>query len=122
MATVYDVSSNPFLNNEKGKFQSLEDPDERESYCLVAEALLRVGENAVTEPTKLVTMQNAISLQVNFLLDQGMAPHIAAQTSQSSPGVTSTFRNRWLDPRAAALAANALGIEAVRFQPPMFGV
>ncbi len=121
MDTVYDVESHPLLGDPKGKFQSLEDPEEQQAIVQIAEALLRINQETQDDGED-ATMKNAVALQVNFLLDQGMTPQFALQTNQSQPGLSTTFRSRWLDPRAAALVSRVLGIEQVRFTPPMFGV
>jgi hypothetical protein len=117
---LYDISALPLLADPKGKYQLL-DSAVQPSYQIQAEMLLGLDSPAETgDEAEQITY--AIGLQILFLLEQGVTPEVLKSANQSSPGVATTYRDRWLDPRAAGIVRRVLEVEQVRFEPPAFGV
>lgn len=65
----------------------------------------------------------AVAYQMNVQAEYDVGKAMLKSVSPASPGPTRTFRDRWIDPRAAAIVARVTGRQAVRFTPPtMAGV
>jgi hypothetical protein len=64
----------------------------------------------------------AIVLQILFVLEHGITPSIVKSVSQANPGANKVYRDRWIDPTAAAIVARVTGRQQVRFAPFMAGV
>lgn len=60
--------------------------------------------------------------QIIFMIEHGITPSIVKSVAQGNPSATKTFRDRWLDPDAAAGVARVTGDETVRFAPFAAGV
>jgi len=64
----------------------------------------------------------AIVLQINFNLKRGLTPAVTKSVSSSgTTGKSEAFRDRYVDPEAAAIVARVTGVRAVRFQPLAVG-
>ena len=64
----------------------------------------------------------AVVRQINFMLEHGIAPSVLRSAADTSRGLTTTYRDRWIDPDAAAIVARVTGRRQVRFEPAMAGV
>lgn len=64
----------------------------------------------------------AVVRQINFMLEHGITPSVVQSSADTNRGLTTTYRNRWVDPDAAAIVARVTGLRQVRFEPAMAGV
>jgi hypothetical protein len=64
----------------------------------------------------------AIVLQINTNLERGATPVLTKGTANAKSGANETYRDRWVNPEAAAIVARVTGVQAVRFVPVTAGV
>lgn len=64
----------------------------------------------------------AVAFQMNLMQELDVNAMRLKSVSPASPGPTRTFRDRWVDPRAAVIVAKVTGRKAVRFEPMEAGV
>lgn len=64
----------------------------------------------------------AIVLQLNFMLEHGITPSVVKSSGDTNRGVTTTYRDRWIDPNAAVIVSRVTGVQQVRFTPSLAGV
>lgn len=64
----------------------------------------------------------AIVLQINFQLARGETPDIQKSVANAKTGLNDTYRDRYVDPEAAAIVARVTGAAQVRFTPMTAGV
>jgi len=91
------------------------------AYQLDAELSLDLRAPAYTGDDAL-ELAFAVVHQIAFMLEHGITASNVQSISQGSPGASKVFRNRWVDPTAAAIVARVTGDEPVRFQPFAAGV
>jgi hypothetical protein len=101
----YPVASDHPRLSAKGQALS---PDALSAEVVLAETILGVhsaGPNAGTDEADEVTL--AIVLQINFQLAQGIDPQIV-ESINTRDGTTQKFRDRYVDPKAAAIVERIL--------------
>lgn len=64
----------------------------------------------------------AVALQMNFAHAEGKQPSFKKSSTNGNPAIMDTFRDRWVDPEAAAIVERVTGAHPVRFTPPFAGV
>ncbi len=64
----------------------------------------------------------AVVHQIAFMIEHGITASNVKSISQGSPGASKVFRDRWVDPTAAAIVRRVTGAEPVRFDAPWAGV
>jgi hypothetical protein len=117
LAILYPVAGNPLLGQ---KFLQL-DPLEQDPQVLLAEMLLNHTSPAYAgDAGEQLAYANV--LQINFQLEKGLTPEIHKSVSQSHPGNTTTFRDRYVSPEAWAIVQRVTKIRVVGFRPPGIGV
>jgi hypothetical protein len=121
MAAIYDVIGHELLDNPTGKFMKLEDDAERTAMNEIAEAYLNLVEPAYTDAKIVARIKHALALQINFMLEQGYTPTIMKSEVQNRPGVTTTYRDRFIHPGAAEIVARATKTSHHLFSAPTFG-
>lgn len=100
---IYEVDqSDPLVS---GRARTLS-PDEWEANVVMAEILLGLNPPALTDETAVERLTVAIAQQVNFQVQQGLDALIEASSGVSSQATKSVvWRDRYLNPRAAAIVA-----------------
>lgn len=110
------------LGGAGDKWAKLASDDLRLAMHLDAEMLLDLRAPAYTG-ADAEELSFAVVHQVLFMLEHGITPSLVKATSQGGPSAaTKTYRDRWIDPQAAAIVARVTGRRAVRFEPFMAGV
>jgi hypothetical protein len=95
-------------------------PDEQLACELVAQELLGLRAGYTGDDADRLSMAKV--LQVNYLVARGDEPLVKKAITQGGTAVSTTFRDRYLNPDAAAIVARVTGVQQVRFTPPMSGV
>lgn len=120
MTILYDVTGHPLLAAPGNKFNALATPEEKIAQNELAEAFLGLVSPAyVGDDAEKLTF--AVALQVLFQMDQGLTPHIMKSEVQNRPGVTTTFKERFIHPGAAELVARVTRTSHHLFSAPTFG-
>jgi hypothetical protein len=117
LAPLYDIASHPLLG---GKYTALKTPEEKEATQIMAELLLDLRAPAYTCDDAL-ELAYAVVRQVNFQLEHGLTPDVVKSVSQTVPGTTTTYRERYKDPGAAAIVARVTKVATVGFTPMASG-
>jgi hypothetical protein len=118
MAILYPVAANhPSLS---GKWPT--DADKQEEQNALAEQLLDLRGPAYTDANAVEELTRAVVLQINFQLQHGIEPHVIRTANQSNPGVSTTYRDRYVNPEAMALVCRVTGRRYVGFTVPGAGV
>jgi hypothetical protein len=120
---VTGVAAHPILS---GKATALRDsnPLAFDAQVLMATLLLGFPEKLPTKEETVEAMLLAAALQVNFQIEQGLDPLILEASSSGHTRNSATYRDRYLDPRAASIVRGVLGfgrnytatLTSVRFQ------
>lgn len=113
------VTGHPQLSD---RYTKLGSDEARAAQQEVAEALLGLRGPAYTDEGTLALLQLALVHQINFQLQQGVEPDTVRSESKSHPGMMTVFRDRYVSPRAATLAAEATNAKYPGFRPPPWGV
>jgi hypothetical protein len=116
-ATVPLAIANPLLAD---KFVKLA-PEKQTAEQITAEMLLDLRAPVYTGDDA-EELKYAIVLQINFRLEHGVTPSVQRSAGDTNRGVTTTYRDRWIDPQAAAIVARVTGVQQVRNQPVTAGV
>jgi hypothetical protein len=121
MDPLYPIGNHILLS---AKAQGVLDPfaETREEYNAVAEQLLGLHAPAYTDQGVVTTLATAIAFQINFMVEQGIEPKVLRSKSNAHPGNTTAYRDRLVDPTAAALVASVTGRQEVGFRAPGWGV
>lgn len=114
IATLYPVAGHPLLSD---KYAGLKDDDQRHAHHVMAELLLRLLPPAY-EDDEAVMLTMAVVQQINFQLQQEIEPEILKSKSNTHPGNTTAYRDRYLSPRAWAIVERVTGAEVVAFSVP----
>lgn len=125
-ATYAPASGEPLLGEKWAKLggQNLSSADRTAlqlAYHIDAELALDLKAPVYTGDDAL-ELGFAVVHQILFMLEHGITPSVVRSVTQGSPGATKTFRDRWVDPTAAAIVQRVTGAEPVRFAPFMAGV
>lgn len=115
LTTRYKIAGHPLLS---GKYLGLKDEDQRRAHHVMAELLLalNVGDPYQDEDAEALAL--AVVEQVNFQLAQDLDPLINKSVSNTHPGMTTAYRDRYLSPRAWAIVERVTGVETVAFSVP----
>lgn len=117
LAPLYDITAHPLLG---GKYTGLKTPEEKEATQILAELLLDLRGPAYTGDDA-EELAYAVVRQINFQLEHGITPDIMKSVSQSTPGTTTAYRDRFKDPGAAAIVARVTKVATVGFSPMPYG-
>jgi hypothetical protein len=115
---IYDILGHPLLSE---KYDGLEDEDIRDAVHSAAELLLGLRAPAYTGQDA-IDITYALVTQINFLLEQDIAPDVLKSVSNSHPGIVTQYRDRYRSNRAYELVALVTGVKQVRFEVPGRGV
>jgi hypothetical protein len=117
MAILYAVpADHPLLS---GKWPA--DAGEQAAQNALAEQLLDLRAPAYTGDAA-DELTTAVVLQINFQLQHGIEPHVIRTANQSNPGVSTTYRDRYVNPEALAVVCRVTGRRYVGFTVPGAGV
>lgn len=123
LAPLYpETDTLPMLADVSSRYRKLKTNAERADQLVLAEMLLGLVSPVYTGASA-DQLRYAIALQVNFQMDQGQ---ITAQQMRSvstgAPGVsTTTYRDRYLHPGAAAIVIRVTQTAVVGFSPMPLG-
>lgn len=112
LTPLYDITDHALLG---GKYLKSE-PPEQVAVQIMAELLLNLRIPVYTG-TDAEELGYAIVRQINFILEHGVTPDIMKSVNQQQPGTTVTYRDRYLDPGAAAIVARVTRTATVGFSP-----
>lgn len=121
MSVLYDVTNVPLLTASGSRFLALKTDAERVAQNEIAEQLLGLRPPAYVG-TDADNLTYAVAIQVAFQLEQGYSPQIEKSISRAHPGDVTTFRDRYIDARAAAIVAAVTRTATVGFSPTPRGV
>lgn len=113
LTPLYDIANHPLLG---GKYNQLKTPEEKEATHIMAELLLDLRAPAYTGADG-EELAYAVVRQINFAMEHGVTPDVMKSVSQTVPGTTTTYRDRYLDPGAAAIVARVTKVATVRYVP-----
>lgn len=119
--TYPTVDALPLLADVGSRYRKLKTNAERTDQVVLAELLLGLRPPAYAGRAADEIMYG-IALQVMFQMEQGVTPDIMKSLSNSHPGNTTTYRDRYLSPDAAVLVARATGTKYTGFTIPPSGV
>jgi hypothetical protein len=97
------------------------DEAEQVAVNLVAEQLLDLRAPAYTGDAA-EELAFAVVLQINYWLARSDEPLVKKAIAQGGTAISTTFRDRWVNPDAAAIVARVTGRQPVRFTVPPAGV
>lgn len=108
----------PLLADADGRYRKLKTDEERADQLALAELLLDLTAPAYTGDDADRLMY-AIALQVKFQMEQGVltAQMMKSVTTGTQAGSTTTYRDRYLHPGAAAIVGRVTGRAQVAFSP-----
>jgi hypothetical protein len=117
VATFALAAANPILSQTFQKLSMAAQTAEqvRAEMLLGLTAPLYTGDDADE-------LRYAIVLQINYQLERGATPNVLKAAADGNRGTTTTYRDRWVDPAAAAIVERVTGVRQVRFAPSMAGV
>lgn len=122
LTLIYPIETSTAAAIRSDTFTALS-PDEQIAYEGVAQELLReIGLRAGYTGDDADRLSMAKVLQVNYLVARGDEPLVKKAITQGGTAVSTTFRDRYLNPDAAAIVARVTGMQQVRFTPPLAGV
>lgn len=117
LAPLYAIDAHPLLSK---KFDALP-PEEQEAQHLLAEMLLDLRAPVYTGNPAL-ELSYAVVEQINFQLQRGLEPEVLKSVSNTHPGNTTAYRDRYVSPAAWAIVQRVTGVKTVGFTPPGIGV
>lgn len=118
MAVLYPVPpDHPLLS---GKWPA--DAAKQAAQAQLAEQLLDLRAPAYVNADAVEDLTTAVVLQINFQLQHELEPHVIRTANQSNPGVSTTYRDRYVNPEAMAIVCRTTGRRYVGFTPPGAGV
>lgn len=112
----------PVLSDAASAYRKLKTDAERTDQIVIAELLLGLRPPAYVIARTVAELEYAVAIQVIFQMQQGVSPEITKSISQAHPGNTTTYRDRYLSPDAAALVARATNTKWTGFTIPPAGV
>lgn len=116
-----DTDTLPLLADANGRYRKLKTPEERADQLVLAELLLGLHAPVYTD-TDADQLMYAIALQVGFQMEQGViTAQILRSQSNTHPGNTTTYRDRYLHPGAAAIVSRVTKVATVGFTPMTMG-
>jgi hypothetical protein len=115
-----DTDALPLLADSNGRYRKLKTNEERADQLVLAELLLNLTEPVFTDRDADQIMY-AIALQVTFQMEQGVltAQMMKSVSTATGAGSTTSYRDRYLHPGAAAIIARVCGRATVGFSPLM---
>lgn len=113
---MYPVTGNVSLS---GKWPS--DAGKQAELNIIAEQLLGLKAPAYTGD-KAELLVKAVVSQINFMVQRGIEPDVVKSVSNTHPGNTTSYRDRFIDPDAYAQVCAVTGRRAVGFRAPGMGV
>jgi hypothetical protein len=116
----YDVTGHPLLSD---KYNALESADEKLAQQVLAESLLGItsAEYIAADP-EYPTICYAVVVQIGYQMERSITPDVMKSVSNTHPGNTTNFRDRYVSPVAWALYSRATGVTTIGFTPPGRGV
>lgn len=105
------------------KFHAEDDPEAEVNLQSVAERLLGLAPPAYVGPQHtLDAIADAIVLQINYMMERGIDPSVTKSISDSTPGVMTTYRDRWVDPNALEMIRQVTKVVYVGMTAPGRGI
>ena len=111
LAAQYDITGNELLSDAYNKLASA---GLKTATQIEAELLLGL-QLPVYTGSDADTLVYAIVIQINFQLLQGLTPDMHRSVSNTHPGQTTAYRDRFVDPRASAIVARVTKRATVGF-------
>lgn len=121
LAPLYDITDHPLLANAENKFNKLATPEEKTAQQLLAEMLLNLRAPAYAGDDA-EELGFAVALQIIFQMERGVEPATVKSVSNTHPGNTTAFRDRYVAPEAWAIVSRVTGVKTVGFTVPGIGV
>jgi hypothetical protein len=118
LVPLYDVTGHPLLSEQ---FNKLKTAEEKTAQMIMAHLLLNLRAPAFSGD-EAEELGYAIVRQVNYQIQRGISPEVMKSISNTQPGITTTYRDRYLDPGAWAIVARVTGVATVGFSPTAPGV
>ena len=118
LTVLYDITDHPLLSK---KYTGLATDPERQAQQIMAEMLLDLRAPAYTGDAAL-ELAYAVVAQINFQLQHGLEPEVVKSVSNTHPGLTTSYRDRYVSPAAWAIVQRVTGVKTVGFTPPGIGV
>lgn len=94
-------------------------PDDQVALNIDAELVLDLTAGYTGDDAEQLKV--AVAHQMNLLKELDVNALRLKSVSPANPGPTRTFRDRWVDPRAAVIVARVTGRKAVRYEPLAIG-
>lgn len=116
LVPMYDVTGNARLS---GKAPT--DSAKLTELNALAEMLLSLKAPAYTGP-QAEQLTEAVVEQINFMVQRGIEPTVVKSVSNTHPGNTTSYRDRFVSPDAYAMVCAVTGRRAVGFRAPGLGV
>lgn len=113
LTALYDITDNPLLEE---KYKKLKDDGVRLSNQILAEMVLGLKAPLYTG-SDAEEIVYAIVEQINYQLQKGVEPEVIKSVSNTHPGNTTTYRDRYLSPIAWRIIERVTGVKTVRFAP-----
>ncbi len=123
---LYDVVTNghPLLGGKWAGItadSSFTKAEKQTAYNIFAEQCLRLKAPAYTGDVA-DRLRYAVVRQINVLLNEGIEPLVFRTISNTNPGNTTQYRDRYVDPLAAQIVEDETGVRPVRYVPKVRGV
>lgn len=103
---IYDVTDHPLLI-PKVKELTTSDPEQFAAQVEVAEVLLALPATVPADPAG-AQLHLAVAMQVNFQIQQGIDPLFIESSASSHSRNSVSYRDRFIDPRAAQIVATII--------------
>lgn len=118
LVPLYPVTDHPLLSE---KFAGLKVPGAQAAQNVLAELLLGLSPPPyVDAEAEQLTM--AVVLQINYQLERAITPDVLKSMSNTHPGNTTAYRDRYISPGAWAIVERVTGVRYVGFTVPGRGV
>jgi hypothetical protein len=118
LPVLYDITGHSLLSE---KYNKLKTPEEKSDQQVMAELLLGLRAPVYTA-TEAEQLKYAIARQINFQLERGITPDVMKSLSNSHPGNTTQYRDRYADSGALAIVNRVCKIAVVGFSATGPGV
>src|SRR5690242_2429966 len=114
---LYDITDHPLLSDA---YTRLATDEAREANQVLAEMLLGLKAPAYAGEAA-ERLGYAVVIQINFQLQHGIEPAVLKSVSNTHPGNTTSYRDRYVDPMAWKIVEEVTGVVTVGFKAPGIG-
>jgi hypothetical protein len=118
LTPLYSITDHPLLSD---KFAGLKSDEARDAQHQLAELLLNLTPPAYTG-VQAEELGYAIVSQINFQLQKSLEPEVVKSQSNTHPGMTTAYRDRYVSPLAWSIVSRVTRVRTVGFTPPGIGV